>query len=100
MYSESTTDKLNNLEWGNTGTTHANINYINVDNLFYNENYENKLDYDDYKSLTEDFATMHIEEEVLTKIEGYGYSRSMVKKSLNKGDMNHATTWYNLLVNH
>ena len=54
------TDQINQLDDKNTGSTHANINYINVDNLFYNEKYDNKLGYDDYKSLTEDFATMHI----------------------------------------
>lgn len=83
---------MTKLDSTSTGATHANINYINVDNLFYNENYDNKLEYDDYKSLTEDFATMHINEDVLTQIESYGYPRDQVKKSLNKGEMNHATT--------
>lgn len=66
--------------------------------MFYNENYESKLGYDDYKSLTEDFATMHIDEHALNIIEDFGYPRSLVKKSINRGDMNHATTCYNLLV--
>ena len=44
------TDQINQLDDKNTGSTHANINYINVDNLFYNEKYDNKLGYDDYKS--------------------------------------------------
>lgn len=81
-----------------TGSTHENINYINVDNLFHNDKFDEKLDYEDYKSLTEDFATMNIEESALDIIEGFGYPRSMVKKSINKGEMNHATTCYNLLV--
>lgn len=73
-------------------STHDNINYINVDNLFCNNNFESKLNYNDYKSLTEDFATMHIDEDALSVLEGFGYPRSLVKKCLNRGDMNHATT--------
>jgi len=69
-----------------------------VDNLFCNDKCENKLDYTDYKSLTEDFATMHIDENALSVIEGFGYPRNLVMKSLNKGDMNHATTCYDLLT--
>ena len=90
--------KSSDLDGQEAGQTHENIDYINVDNLFYNDKYDNKLGYDDYKSLTEDFATMHIDENALSVIEGFGYPKSMIKKSLNKGDMNHATTWYNLLV--
>ncbi|CAI2362319.1 unnamed protein product [Moneuplotes crassus] len=95
---EDTDGRLDNLETEGTGPTHENINYVNVDNLFYSKNYENKLGYDDYKSLTEDFATMNIEENALEVIEGFGYPRSLVKKSINKGEMNHATTCYDLLV--
>jgi serine/threonine protein kinase len=80
-----------------SGITHENINYINVDNLFWNNKFDSKLNYNDYKSLTEDFATMHIDENALSVIEGFGYPKSMVKKSINRGDMNHATTCYTLL---
>ena len=41
----------------------ANINIINVDNIFYDERtdkYKTKLSYDDYCSLTQDFYTYHI----------------------------------------
>lgn len=86
------------LDNSTTGSTHTNINYINVDNLFYNEKYDIKLCYEDYKCLTEDFATMHINEDALDVISSFGYPKSLVKRSINKGDMNHATTWYNLLA--
>jgi hypothetical protein len=38
----------------------ANINFVNVDNLFYEENYGTKLSYTDYCCITEDFTTHHI----------------------------------------
>jgi hypothetical protein len=41
---------------------------------------------------------MHIDENALNIIEDFGYPRTLVKKSINRGDMNHATTCYNLLV--
>ena len=78
--------------------THEFINLINVDNLFYDEDYENKLNYEDYCSVTEDFATMHIDEDVLDVLEEMGYERHKVKLAMNKGEMNHATATYNLLT--
>ena len=36
---------------------HGNVNYVNVDNLFYHENYKNKLSYIDYCCITEDFTS-------------------------------------------
>jgi len=41
---------------------------------------------------------MHMDEEALGAIEGFGFPRSMVIEGLNKGDLNHATASYNLLV--
>ena len=35
----------------------GNVNYVNVDNLFYEENYSTKLSYVDYCCITEDFTT-------------------------------------------
>jgi len=35
----------------------GNVNYVNVDNLFYDENYSTKLSYPDYCCITEDFST-------------------------------------------
>ena len=35
----------------------GNVNYVNVDNLFYQENYSTKLSYTDYCCVTEDFST-------------------------------------------
>ena len=35
----------------------GNVNYVNVDNLFYHENYKNKLSYIDYCCITEDFTS-------------------------------------------
>ena len=69
-----------------------------MDNLFYDERYETKLGYNDYCAITQDFSTMHIDEEALTVLESFGFPRSFVKDSLNRGEMNHATACYQLLV--
>jgi len=43
----------------------GNVNYVNVDNLFYHENYKIKLSFTDYCCITEDFSTENIDEESL-----------------------------------
>lgn len=42
--------------------------------------------------------TYRIDEEALSIVEGYGYSRKMIIDSINKGDINHATSSYYLLI--
>ena len=76
----------------------GNINYVNVDNLFYQENYSVKLSYTDYWWITEDFTTHNLEEEALKTVESFGYPRNFVLKWLNNGHINHATASYYLLV--
>ena len=76
----------------------ANINYVNVDNLFFNQNYSTKLSYVDYWSITEDSYTHHINEEAIKQVSKMGYPREFVLKWLNNGDLNHATATYYLLV--
>jgi hypothetical protein len=49
-------------------------------------------------SVTEDLATMQVNEGILDQLEGYGYNRKDVKESLQKGLLNHATSAYNLLM--
>lgn len=78
--------------------TQPDINYVNIDNLFPNDSFNTKLSYTDYLSITQDFATMHMDEEALSVMEGFGYPRKLVKEGLNKGELNHATATYNLLV--
>ena len=58
----------------------------------------NKLSYDNYCAVTQDFGTHHIDEEALKVLEGFGYPRKLVIESLHSGELNHATTCYNLLV--
>ncbi len=41
---------------------------------------------------------MHIDEEALQVLEGFGIPRKLVKEGINKGELNHATASYNLLV--
>lgn len=77
----------------------GNVNYVNVDNLFYNGLYKTKLSYTDYCCVTEDFATENIDEEALKVCENFGYPRQFVVKCLNRGDINHATACYFLLTN-
>jgi serine/threonine protein kinase len=76
----------------------GNINFVNVDNLFYQENYKTKLSYTDYCWITEDFTTHNLEEEALKTVESFGYPRNFVLKWLNNGHINHATASYYLLV--
>lgn len=84
----------------NNNSLNANMNYVNVDNLFYGSNYTTKLSYADYCSVTEDFTTHHIDEEALKVVESCGYPRDFVVRCLNSGDLNHATATYYLLVLH
>jgi len=48
--------------------------------------------------VTQDYYTHHIDEEALRVLESFGYPRKLVLEGLNKGEMNHATASYNLLV--
>lgn len=74
---------------------------MNIDNLFgsnFAPNYNLKLSYSDYCSITQDFATMHMNEDVLQVMEGMGFPKRMVRERLNKGELDHATATYNLMV--
>ena len=84
----------------------GNINFINVENLYYYSTKEQddskkrqaRVKYSDYCALTEDFMTYRIDEEAMTIVESYGYTRKMIIDSINKGDINHATASYYLLI--
>ena len=41
---------------------------------------------------------MRIDEDVLQVVESYGYPRAFIKDSLVRGDINHATACYYLLL--
>ena len=77
----------------------GNVNYVNVDNLFYHENYKNKLSYIDYCCITEDFTSQILDEEAIKVCENFGFPRHFMIKCLNRGDINHATACYFLLTN-
>ena len=50
----------------NSGNEEPDINQVMIDNLFAGSNsYQAKLSYTDYCAITQDFATMHMNEEVL-----------------------------------
>lgn len=76
----------------------GNINQVDIDNLFYDGLVTTKLSYMNYCSLTQDYYTHRIDEEAIRILENFGYPRSVVIESLKKGDLNHATATYNLLV--
>lgn len=85
----------------------GNINVLKIENLFHEEDDQAKepvpdsgarLTYDNYCAVTQDFGTHRIDEEALKVLEGFGYPRKLVIDSLNNGELNHATTCYNLLV--
>jgi hypothetical protein len=76
------------------------LSSVNVDNLYKSGlNAKQRLSYSDYCSITQDHATMHINDEVLTQMEGeMGIPKKLVKDHLNRGDLNHATATYQLIV--
>jgi serine/threonine protein kinase len=86
----------------------GNINYINAENLYYKSSKEekqpelakaqSKMKYSDYCALTEDFMTYRIDEDAIQIVESYGYPRKMIIDSINKGEINHATSSYYLLI--
>jgi hypothetical protein len=41
---------------------------------------------------------MHINDDVLRVLEGYGLTPKLVKGGINSGELNHATASYNLMV--
>jgi len=57
-----------------------------------------KITYSDYCALTEDFMTYRIDEESLDIVISCGYPRSLLLDSINRGEVNHATAAYYLLV--
>jgi len=76
------------------------LSSVNVDNLYKSGlNAKQRLSYSDYCSITQDHATMHINDEVLTQMEGeMGIPKKLVRDHLNRGDLNHATATYQLIV--
>ena len=93
---ESNQQKTNDID---LSSIQGNVNYVNVDNLFYHENYRVKLSYTDYCCITEDFTSENIDEEALKVCENFGFPRHFMIKCLNRGDINHATACYFLLTN-
>ena len=89
------------------GTENGNINFVNVENLYYrggppakepSTDPSEKVTYSDYCALTEDFMTYRLDEQALEIVTGFGYPRELVVQSINRGDVNHATAAYYLLV--
>lgn len=60
----------------------GNINYVNVDNLFYGENYKTKLSYSNYCSITEDVTTKVLSEDIIKEVCACGFPRDFVMNSL------------------
>lgn len=60
----------------------ANINVINVDNIFFDERggekYKVKLNYDEYCALTQDYYTYKIDEDAIKVMETFGFTRDMI----------------------
>lgn len=88
----------------NHTSENGNINFVNIENLYYkggepqNTTVEDKITYSDYCALTEDFMTYRIDEEALEVVTSCGFPRALVLDSINKGEINHATTSYYLLL--
>ena len=81
---------------------------VKIENIFFDEKMSAKLSFKDYCYIANDFYTHHIgiyfvcviyiDEDALRIVETFGYPRSVVLASLHRGEMNHATTCYNLLT--
>lgn len=56
----------------------GNINYVNVDNLFYKDNYWVKLSYTNYCLITEDFTTKQLDSEAIWTVVNFGFSHDYV----------------------
>lgn len=80
------------------------LSTVNVDNLYKEgcvTGRKQRLSYADYCAITQDFATMHLNESVLHTMEvDMGMPRRLVKEHINRGDLNHATSTYQLMVMH
>jgi len=75
----------------------GDINVVNFENLFYNPKCQ-KLPYSDYCSISHDFYTQQLDENAICTLEKFGYPRNILIKDLEKGELNHATAAYNMLV--
>ena len=88
----------------NSGNENGNINFVNIENLYYrggepvSTHVVDKITYSDYCALTEDFMTYRIDEDALEVVTSCGYPRNLVLDSINKGEVNHATAAYYLLL--
>ena len=56
----------------------GNINYVNVDNLFYSGNYKVKLSYTNYCCITEDFTTKGLDQDTIKVVESFGFSKEFI----------------------
>lgn len=74
----------------------GNINYVNVDNMFY-DSYKIKLSYTNYCCITEDFTTKQLNMDAIKTVESFGFPQEFIINSLNEGYINHATASYYLL---
>jgi len=60
----------------------GNINYVNVDNLFYNNDYKVKLNYTNYCCITEDYTTKQLDQEAIKTVESFGFPREYIVNSI------------------
>ena len=66
---------------GDKNEENGNINFVNIENLYYRQgnglNIEvtDRISYSDYCALTEDFMTYRIDEEALSVVVKFGYPR-------------------------
>jgi hypothetical protein len=80
--------------------TNELLSNVNVDNLYKKDlQAKQRLSYADYCAITQDYATMHLNDEILSTMEtGMAMPKKLVKDHLNRGDLNHATATYQLMV--
>lgn len=76
----------------------GSINVVRMRNLFFRGADVEKLSYVDYCIMENDMYTHRIDEDVLKRMEEFGYPRKVVVEGLQKGILNHPIATYNLLV--
>ena len=95
---EKNIDLLNQKMEQKPNTSHHIIETLHFSNLVPEGSSTSQISYTDFIRISNEFHTQHIDEDALRVIESFGYNKEYIKKSLEKNELNHATTCYELLL--
>ena len=95
-------DRMINLSDKNltkkSNPSHHIVENLNLSNLVPDGSNANEICYNDFIKISNEFHTQHIDEEALRVVERFGYDKEIVKKCIQKGELNHGTSCYELLM--